>query len=219
VQLLATKILAPDFKDRLIQQDFSIVEFPFVTIIPLPFPEVFLEKHIILTSQNATQFLLAQDNISELCSRSFFYCVGEGSAQLLRGHHATVVEVYPSASELADRITKQHSNKPFSYCCGKRRLPILENRLEEAKVSLRIHEVYQSKLNSKPMGLKPDGILFYSPSAVDSYVQENEIQESHCFCIGPTTAQKVHPHSLNYSVAKQPNNNSIYVEIMQHYYA
>lgn len=94
MQLLATKILAPDFKDRLIQQDFSIVEFPFVTIIPLPFPEVFLEKHIILTSQNATQFLLAQDNISELCSRSFFYCVGEGSAQLLRGHHATVVEYF-----------------------------------------------------------------------------------------------------------------------------
>ncbi len=69
------------------------------------------------------------------------------------------------------------------------------------------------------MGLNPDGILFYSPSAVDSYVQENEIQESHCFCIGPTTGQKVHPHTLNYSVAKQPNNNSIYVEIMQHYYA
>ena len=40
---------------------------------------------------------------------------------------------------------------------------------------------------------EPQGLLFYSPSGVESYLQTNSIGASWCFCIGETTATAVRP--------------------------
>jgi len=53
-----------------------------------------------------------------------------------------------------------------------------------------------SKKPPRPLGTPPkggekrfDGILFFSPSAVESYLKSNTIKDEMCFCIGETTAE------------------------------
>lgn len=219
MRLLATKILAPEFKERLIQQDFSVIEYPFIKIRPLPFPKNTFQKHIILTSQNATQLLLEQASFRLQLSQYEFFCVGEKSAKMLKVQKATVVEIAPSASALAETICQSYSDYTFSYCCGRKRLSIIETQLEQVKISLHIHELYDTVLTPKQIKTAPDGVLFYSPSAVESYLLKNKMEQAQCFCIGPTTAEKVREHTQNYSVAKAPHNNFIFLDLMQHYHA
>ena len=219
MRLLATKVLPLPFKERLLQQNFSIVEHPFVTIEPLVIEPKKWEKHIILTSQNATKIFLAQTDSTHWIQDLIFYCVGAKSAALLNEKKAVVQEVASSASQLAATIVAHYKDKRFSYWCGIKRLRIIEDILNEAHISLHIYEVYNTLLTPKKIASRPDGILFYSPSAVESYLQQNSLEGIHSFCIGPTTAHKVQEYSSYYSVAKEPSNNFIFLQLMQHYYA
>ena len=219
MRLLATKILAPEFKERLIQQDFSVIEYPFIKIRPLPFPKDTFQKHIILTSQHATQLLLEQASFYSQLNDYRFFCVGEKSAKMLKAQKARVLEIAPSASVLAETIRQSYSDYAFSYCCGHKRLSIIETQLGKAKIILHIQELYNTILNPKQIKTTLDGILFYSPSAVESYLLKNKIDQAHCFCIGTTTAKKVRQYTQNYSVAKAPHNNFIFLDLMQHYHA
>ncbi len=219
MRLLATKVLPLPFKERLLQQDFSIVEHPFVTIEPLKLEPKKWEKQILFTSQNATTLFLAHPMSNQWIKDATFYCVGAKSAALLKERQAYVQEVASSASQLAATIVADHQDKSFSYCCGQRRLPLIEEVLDKARIPLQVYEVYNTLLTPKAIDSRLDGVLFYSPSAVESYVQKNSLEGVHSFCIGPTTANKVQEYSAHFSVAKEPTNNFIFLQLMQHYYA
>ena len=52
---------------------------------------------------------------------------------------------------------------------------------------------------------KSDAILFFSPSAVESYFKLNTIKDETCFCIGETTAETLEKKKVkNIIVAHRP---------------
>ncbi|MGB0779395.1 MAG: hypothetical protein ACPGO4_04710, partial [Flavobacteriaceae bacterium] len=55
-----------------------------------------------------------------------------------------------------------------------------------------------------------------SPSAVESFVQSNPIETLHAFCIGPTTATAVARYSDNYSIAQNPDEGSLLVQLKKY---
>ena len=69
-------------------------------------------------------------------------------------------------------------------------------------------EAYKTMLSSVKIDESISGVLFYSPSGIDSYLQENH-KGKIAFCIGETTAFEARKHFKNVQVANMPDVDSI----------
>jgi len=58
--------------------------------------------------------------------------------------------------------------------------------------------------------------MFYSPSTVESYIQENDAQGV-AFCIGTTTANEAKKYFSDVRIAKVPTVESV-VELVNEFY-
>ena len=61
------------------------------------------------------------------------------------------------------------------------------------------------------------GILFYSPSGIESYLEENSTEKV-AFCIGETTAVEARKHFDKVEVANMPDVESV-LELVNMYYS
>ena len=65
---------------------------------------------------------------------------------------------------------------------------------------------------------KLDGILFFSPSAVESYLKLNAIKEEMCFCIGETTAESLENKKVKkIIIAEKPSVENVIYEVIEYY--
>ena len=65
---------------------------------------------------------------------------------------------------------------------------------------------------------KLDGILFFSPSAVESYLTNNKIKNEVCFCIGTTTASALETKKIkNIVIAETPTIEEVIEEVIEYY--
>ena len=78
-------------------------------------------------------------------------------------------------------------------------------------------EVYQTVLTSHKVEARHNGILFFSPSAVESYLKENKIDNKTCFCIGYTTAETLKGKTENIIIASQPKIENVIAEVIKYY--
>ena len=60
------------------------------------------------------------------------------------------------------------------------------------------------------------GVLFYSPSTIESYLQKNTVDVV-AFCIGESTAKEARKHFNTVKVAKVPTVESV-IELVNLYY-
>ena len=79
-------------------------------------------------------------------------------------------------------------------------------------------EVYQTNLTPQKITKKLDGILFFSPSAVESYLNLNSIKDETCFCIGETTAEALENKKIkNIIIAEKPSVENVIDEVVKYY--
>lgn len=79
--------------------------------------------------------------------------------------------------------------KKALFFCGDQRLDILPEGLKKNGVELKELIVYKTRLKPERITLPPDIILFFSPTAVRSFFQKNEISSvTTIFAMGTTTA-------------------------------
>lgn len=218
MRLLSTKTLSPPFRDRLIQHGCSVVEYPFIKISPLKFESKKTENALIFTSQNAVKIALESTKISSQIHKKNGYCVGEKTKSLLEENGQKVTKMSQNAADLAQFIVKNCKKESFSFFCGKQRRPEIEDLLKQHNIPLQIHELYETLLTPKHFENSFDGILFFSPSAVNSYFLKNTWpSDTYGFCIGPTTAGTLRTHTTNVLEAKYPSENHLLSTIYQHY--
>jgi uroporphyrinogen-III synthase len=102
----------------------------------------------------------------------------------------------------------------------------LPQALKAAKVNFNEIQVYETTLApqkisspdpSKGKEKKFDGILFFSPSAIESYLKENKIKNEICFCIGETTAETLEKTTRNIIVADQPSVENVIEDVINYY--
>ena len=108
-----------------------------------------------------------------------------------------------NASILADFILKNTKKEPFLFFTGNQRMPVIEAAFARENRSLEVVETYTSSAQPKAMG-NYDAVLFYSPSGVESYLQNNSLVDSTSFAIGETTAQSLKKYTDNIITATQP---------------
>ncbi len=216
VRIVSTKKLLPNQKQFLLNANFSVVEADLIKIKLKKFTYKSKFQNMIFSSQNAVESILKNTKLELLRSKKCF-CVGQKTKTALELNGFRVVESADYASELASTICNHYNEESFVFFSGNLRREILPDSLTLAKVRFEEIEVYETIHTPQAINSKPDGILFFSPSAVESYVQANTITDETCFCIGKTTAEPVEKITSHCIVANQPSIENVIIQCIKHY--
>jgi len=201
IKILSTKKLTQSQIELL--GDINIYSEDFIKIILSPNVELPTPiARAIFTSQNAVKSCLI--NALDFSEIDEVYCVGDKTEELLLNNNVTVKLKSISSKQLAKDIISFKNRSDITYFCGnlyRGELPLI---LESNKISVDIIEVYRTELTPHSLSDKYDGILFFSPTAVQSYTQLNNYFESVAFCIGETTGVEARKYFKNVAVAETP---------------
>ncbi|MEW5676621.1 uroporphyrinogen-III synthase [Flavobacterium enshiense] len=217
VRILSTKKLLSNQKQYLLNAGFSVVEADFITTKPVAFDLKNINDTLIFTSQNGVQSILQHPNVAELKAKEVF-CVGIKTKALLEENGFTVTAHMGYAEDLAEIITLIYPNHTFTFFSGNLRRDTLPNALKEAGVVYNEINVYETLLTPQKIDSKPDGILFFSPSGVESYLKENKISKEIAFCIGETTANAASEFGIkNIIIANQPTIENTIIQCINEF--
>ena len=198
--ILSTKKLSTVQKDQLLQEGVCVVDYDAIAITFLDFEAPEVIDNAIFTSQQAVRSFLEKSQ--GVLSIKNCFCVGPKTKILLEENGLKVIEIGQNATELAQNIAKNYKNCVFYYFCGTIRREELPKALKSEKISLFEVKTYKTVLKTKKFDQNWDGILFFSPSGVASYISENKPQtNTRAFCIGQTTAASAKEHFKSVVVA------------------
>jgi uroporphyrinogen-III synthase len=216
IRIVSTKKLSEKQKQQLLSADFSVFDENFISIQNKDFEIDTINDYLIFTSQNAVKSILRNKKIAEIKTKKCF-CVGEKTKEILEQNDFEVIEYSDYAAELASVICNQYFKNSFTFFCGNIRRDVLPEAMRLMEIELDEVEVYQTNPATHKITFIPDGILFFSPSAVESYLQENKIEDEVCFCIGNTTAIALKYITPNRIIANQPNVDSTIMKCIEYY--
>lgn len=118
------------------------------------------------------------------------YAVGPSTADRLEksGWDVHVPEKH-NAQALADLIIDEMKTGKIAWFCGNRRRTEFQGRLSNSGFDVLPLVVYNTLSHSEEIDMKGiKAMAFYSPSAVEAFLEENMIPGIPVFAIGPTTA-------------------------------
>ena len=217
-RLLSTKILSEGFKDRLLMNSFSLVEKSFIKISPIQNIKLAdSNQAIIFSSQNAVKIALDNSEIKSLVDQKPIYCIGKKTALLLVKNGQKVVKIAQNSSDLALFIQKNYKNESFSFFCGKSRVKDLEHVLSVNDIPIQPVEIYETLPQPHIVKGHFEGIIFFSPSGVKGYAINNGFEDTHCFCLGSTTAKAVRKFTPKLTIAKTPDELQLFYSITKHF--
>jgi len=216
INILSTKTLLSHQKQTLLDAGFSVAEANFIKTENSDFDLKEINDNLIFTSQNAAQSVLLHPKSNELKSKTVF-CVGIKTKALLEENGFNVDVYVDYASDLAEIITLIYSNESFTFFSGNLRKETLPKALKAAKVNFNEIQVYETTLTPQKIKTPVDGILFFSPSGVESYLKDNKIKNEICFCIGETTASTLDKTTRNIIVADQPSVDNVIEDVIEEY--
>jgi uroporphyrinogen-III synthase len=214
IRLMSTKKLLESQKQLLLSANFAIEEADFINVVNRHFEIKIINDFLIFTSQNAVESVLENEKIAEIKTRKCF-CVGEKTKALLELNGFEVIVSSDYASELASIICNQYFKSSFTFFCGNLRRDILPDSLTLAEVDFEEVEVYETVLTPHKADDNLNGLFFFSPSGVQSFLKANVIRDEVCFCIGGTTAKALRGITNKVVIANQPNIESTLIKSIE----
>ena len=212
--ILSTKKLSDSQREIFIETGIKIVDYDAIEIINIDFKVPKKLENAIFTSQNAVKSFFQEK--SRLKKNNFkCFCVGHKTMQLLVENGQNMVKMTKNASELANFIVKNYKNEAFYFFCGNLRRDEIPSALKNAKIALFEVKTYKTVLKQLKFDQKWDGILFFSPSGVESFLSENNIGNSLAICIGETTASEAQKHTNNIIVSEETTIDSVLNEVLK----
>lgn len=217
VKILSTKLLTWEQKAMVLHPKISLIEFPFIQIKPIHFEWPKTRANVwIFTSANAVEAVLNQVNDDQK-EFPIVWCVGEKTKAKLEALNFKVKVYFNYAKQLNDYILKNFKNNIFIWFRGSVTTGHLTQNFNQ-----NIHWteviVYENESNPTQISVPYDAVLFFSPSAVESFLQNNSIDGKICFCIGETTQAKVsETASNNVILPKNPTIENVLLEVKKYY--
>ncbi|AYN05714.1 MULTISPECIES: uroporphyrinogen-III synthase [unclassified Flavobacterium] len=216
IQILSTKVLSSIQKQELQKANIDLVEANFIETQNKPFKIQDINENLIFTSQNAVHSVLSDPKSEELKSKNVF-CVGLKTKILLSESGFNVIAYTGYAADLAEIITLIYANESYTFFSGNLRRETLPKALKDAGVKLNEIKVYETTLTPQKITSPVDGIMFYSPSGIESYLKDNTIKNEKCFCIGETTAEALEKITKNIIIADQPTVEDVIEDVLHEY--
>jgi uroporphyrinogen-III synthase len=200
--ILSTKSLKTEQKNRLLEAGMTVVDYDAISITFLNFECLDSIENAIFTSQQGVLSFLSKKGASSSIKNCF--CVGLKTKELLEEKGLEVLEMAQNSIELSEIIAKKYKKSIFYYFCGTKRREELPKAIKDKKISLFEVKTYKTELKTKKFDQKWNGILFFSPSGVESYISKNKNEkQAVAFCIGKTTAARAKEHFKAVVFAKE----------------
>ena len=172
-------------------------------------------ENVIITSKNGVEALANSFTSDELNFKNI-YCVGRRTKKLIEQKIGKVTHSERNAEKLATFLSKEIKGQEVTYFCSDLRLDTLPSVLTENGVVVNEVEAYKTMYSPSKVDEKVNGVLFYSPSTVESYMKENAGNKV-AFCIGESTAKEARKHFENVQVAKLPTVESVIELVNLHF--
>lgn len=206
--ILSTRKLSPSQRNLLLGAGLRLVERDFIDIQPVKFHTPVLPDNIIFTSQNAVKIVIEAGLLESLTGKNVF-CVGDKTAAMIESMGLRIQRKADYGADLARIIAQEYQKESFLFFCGRRRRPDIPQTLRNNKIPLIEIEVYDTQLLPMKTERNFDGILFFSPSAVQSYTKYNSLQSTLSFCIGTTTAREAKKNGARIEISRTPTIESV----------
>ena len=209
IQVFSTKKLTPT-QMQLFKDGLRVDSEDFIKINPTRIPEKVLTapiKNVVITSKNAVESLLTNVAASELQFDNI-YCVGRKTKRLIEERIGKVKYQARNAQKLSEYLVEYIEGTEVTYFCSDLRMDELPQLLEENKINVTEVEAYKTKSAPVKVDKSVQGILFFSPSAINSYLEVNQ-PDKIAYCIGESTASVAREHFSEVRVAKIPLAESV----------
>jgi len=219
IRILSTKELSNDLLEKMEVNGIECIQHNFIEFKPVDFnPELINlgPNNWIITSQTAWSFLKEKIDQKILGHKTFF-CVGEKTRAEIESEGYPVFLAAKNSKTLAKSILAEHPKKSFQYFCGDQRMTYLPTLFQKHNIDWYENVIYETLMTSKKIDEPLDGVLFYSPSGVNSYFETNLYHDEVCFCIGSTTSISAEEHSDNIIISENSTYESVIDSVIKHY--
>lgn len=227
LQILSTRPLEQSLLQKAAQNNMTVEVQSLITTKPVACEKLKAEiaqlaqQHasVAITSINAAKALTA-------CMKSGFtnwniFTIGTATGNYISEHFGgnRIAGTAENASSLAEIIIHEQV-KNLLYFCGNQRRDELPQKLSAADVQVQEIVVYETVYTAIKTNRLYDGILFFSPGAVQSFFSVNTVAQSTVlFAIGTTTAESIHAYSNNAVVVSMVPSADALVEKAINYFA
>ena len=124
---------------------------------------------VVFTSMNAAEAVITE--LDDQQPDWTIYCTGNTTRQLVKKYFSenSLAGTANSAAELGEMITKENNTDEIIFFCGDQRRDELPEMLRSKNIDVHEIVVYQTIATPHKIENVYDGILFFSPSAVESF--------------------------------------------------
>lgn len=217
IAIYSTKKLS-EIQQKLASTSIAVQDSDFIKIRFNRIPAKIIKSgidNVVITSQNGVEAILNSFTKDELQFKNI-YCVGRRTKKLIEQRIGAVVKSERNAEKLATYLIDTIKNEEVTYFCSDVRLDTLPKQLTENGIIVHEVEAYKTMFSPVKVNDNVNGVLFYSPSGIESYLQENNTNKV-AFCIGESTAKEARKHFENVEVAKIPSVESV-LDIVNTYF-
>lgn len=178
-----------------------------------------IQSYVVLTSSTGVKSFLEITRQLHLDKNTYtLYCLSSATQDLAADCGLNIKSSAPNASLLADEILKDAEVTAVTHVSSNLTRTELSEKLGKAGVAVQQIIGYHTEFSPKVIRNNYDAIIFFSPSAVDSFLSINPLATLPCFCIGKTTAD--HAKQKGYQqihIAKAPTEVSLLETVLNYY--
>lgn len=227
IKILSTSALPQSLVQEAAMENISITAQTFINIEPVDSIEVHAEietallqsTYVIFTSQHAVEIIAAELDGHQPDWR--IYCIANKTAKLVEKYFGkeSIAGTSAYAEDLADKIIEDGEAEELIFFTGNKHLPTLMDKLDEEGLYVQEIIVYQNTPASVTVEGRFHGILFFSPSAVESFFTANKISRATIlFATGQTTANALQKASTNPVIMAEQTGKEEMIQTVMDYY-
>ena len=174
---------------------------------------------VVFTSMNAVEAVTGM--LDGFVPEWNIYCMGYATKELVKNYFGenAIEGTADNATELAEEIIENDESDEVIFFCGNRRRDELPARLQKHHININEIIVYQTKNNQHKIDKVYDAVLFFSPSAVESFFLANKLPgNTIVFAIGETTKETVGRYCSNkIVVSKLPGKDQLVEQAIDYF--
>ena len=203
----------PEYKDADIDVvPFTRIKFELSETAEDQLTELLKKKDVVVfTSNNAVKSVATHLGNSQPDWKIF--CIGNTTYTLAKKYFGEdrITQTASTAAELAEKIIANTEVQEVIFFCGNLRRNDLPDAVRLKGVTVREITVYQTTLSPINLEKEYDAVLFFSPSAAESFFSRNSLPvKTVLFVIGNTTAESIRKYSANKIITgDEPDKNKL----------
>ena len=227
ISILSTRLLEDLLIDQAKQAGIEIDMLSFIKTEPIQSTEVQHEiantllqsAAVVFTSMNAVEAVAGELHGQQPGWK--IYSTGGTTKQLVKKYFGekSIAGTAGSAAELAALITGEGNKDKVIFFCGDQRRNELPDILRSNAIDVNEITVYHTTVLPHKIEKQYHGILFFSPSAVESFFSNNKMPvHTILFAIGNTTATTIKKHCKNkIIIAEEPGKENMVTKMIRYY--